>query len=282
MMTRKEHTILSETGRKFSFDISYQKNNIKKPLVIFVHGFKGFKDWGQFPLVADFFSKNGIAFLKMNFSFNGTTPESPIDFVDLEAFGENNFSKEIIDITSLINVLHSKNSLLDLNEIDLTNITLMGHSKGGATSIITGNENIYIQKIVTWGAVLDIHKRYASSELEAWKNAGVIYIYNGRTDQQMPLYYQLAEDALNQAERFNISTLLKKSRKPTLLIHGNEDETVLPNELTIAKQAQNKNIIIHEINGSHTFDGIHPYTNNSLPPSTMEACELTLKFIINE
>ena len=187
MMTRKEHTILSETGRKFSFDISYQKNNIKKPLVIFVHGFKGFKDWGQFPLVADFFSKNGIAFLKMNFSFNGTTPESPIDFVDLEAFGENNFSKEIIDITSLINVLHSKNSLLDLNEIDLTNITLMGHSKGGATSIITGNENIYIQKIVTWGAVLDIHKRYASSELEAWKNAGVIYIYNGRTDQQMPL-----------------------------------------------------------------------------------------------
>jgi len=40
------------------------------PMIIFVHGFKGFKDWGTHHLVADYFSNNGFNFLKFNFSHN--------------------------------------------------------------------------------------------------------------------------------------------------------------------------------------------------------------------
>ena len=97
---KQEFQLNSNTGKPFLFDISYIKNTKKKPLIIFVHGFKGFKDWGFFNLMSNWFTEQGFVFLKMNFSFNGTTPDSPLDFVDLNAFGKNNFSKELLDINN--------------------------------------------------------------------------------------------------------------------------------------------------------------------------------------
>ena len=56
------------------------------PLIIFCHGYKGFKDWGAWNLMAEAFAKIGFCFIKFNFSHNGGTIEQPIDFPDLEAF----------------------------------------------------------------------------------------------------------------------------------------------------------------------------------------------------
>ena len=33
-------------------DVFYNKNNHKKPVVIFCHGYKGYKDWGAWNLAA--------------------------------------------------------------------------------------------------------------------------------------------------------------------------------------------------------------------------------------
>ena len=44
----------------------FQHND--KNLIIFCHGYKGFKDWGCWNLMADKFAQNGISFLKFNFS----------------------------------------------------------------------------------------------------------------------------------------------------------------------------------------------------------------------
>ena len=48
--------------------------------------------------MADRFADAGFVFVKFNLSHNGTTIEHPIDFVDLEAFGNNNFAKELDDL----------------------------------------------------------------------------------------------------------------------------------------------------------------------------------------
>lgn len=78
-------------------DLTYNDNNPKAPLVIFAHGFKGFKDWGTHNMVANLFAENGFRYLKFNFSHNGTTVDKPIDFADLIAFSENTFSIELDD-----------------------------------------------------------------------------------------------------------------------------------------------------------------------------------------
>lgn len=274
----EEKSILSKTGKPIVFDFAFKKTNTQKPLVIFAHGFKGFKDWGHFKQISDYMIERDVVFLKFNFSFNGTTPSFPQDFVDLEAFGNNNFSKELNDIDSLLDILTSSNSPIQNTEVDTNNIILIGHSKGGATTIIKSNEDTRIKKAITWASVLDIKSRYASN-LENWKEQGVQLIYNGRTNQNMPLYYQLAEDVLNNEEKFNIPSILKKISKPLLVIHAKNDDVITLEELQIAINANNPFVRVAITKGNHTFDGHHPYCTCSLPESTIRACHKSLNFI---
>ena len=153
--------------RKSLYDIYYKEDNKPKPLVIFAHGFKGYKDWGSFDLLAEKFAENDFNFLKFNFSHNGGTVENPIDFPDLEAFGNNNFSKELFDLEVIIDLAINSS---DLN-IDKDNIWLLGHSRGGGISIIKTLENRYIRGIITLGSISEFEKRFANIEaLKVWAN----------------------------------------------------------------------------------------------------------------
>ena len=83
-------------------DLFFKESNQLKPILIFCHGYKGFKDWGAWNLMAQNFANAGFFFVKFNFSHNGGTAEQPIDFPDLEAFGNNNYSKELDDLGNVI------------------------------------------------------------------------------------------------------------------------------------------------------------------------------------
>ncbi|MDN3655434.1 hypothetical protein QWZ08_07350 [Ferruginibacter paludis] len=91
-----------------TLDIFFKEDGVQKPVVIYAHGFNGFKDWGNFDLIAEEFAKRGFVFVKFNFSHNGTTPDQPEVFADLEAFGNNNYSRELKDLTDVIDWTCSK------------------------------------------------------------------------------------------------------------------------------------------------------------------------------
>jgi dienelactone hydrolase len=273
-MTHQEYSIPSKHNNKsITFDLRYKENKTKQPLIIFLHGFKGFKDWGHFNMIADYFANQGFAILKMNFSHNGTSPENLIDFVDLEAFGQNNFSIELDDIDTVLNYLEDKN----FDFINYSQINLLGHSKGGATAIIKSYEDKRINKAATLASVIIIKGRYAN-ELEEWQSKGVIYIPNARTNQEMPLYFQLAEDVLANESRFDIPKLIKNHDKELLLVHGAKDETVKIEELDLVQNLNPKvkSYIIPDTN--HTFDGSHPWEEKTLHIYTQEACETIASF----
>src|SRR5210317_1707746 len=92
-------------NRPIVTDVFYEKNAKKKPIVIFCHGYKGYKDWGAWNLMVDSFLKENYFFVKFNFSHNGGTLENPIDFPDLEAFGRNNLSLELDELEVVIDWL---------------------------------------------------------------------------------------------------------------------------------------------------------------------------------
>ena len=96
-MIKKLNNILIQgsEGKPILIDATFKANNFQKAVVVFCHGFKGFKDWCHFNLISDAFALAGYAVLKFNFSHNGGTLEQPIDFPDLEAFANNNFSIEM-------------------------------------------------------------------------------------------------------------------------------------------------------------------------------------------
>ncbi|MDY7394782.1 prolyl oligopeptidase family serine peptidase [Aureibaculum sp. 2210JD6-5] len=259
-------------------DLFYIENNQPKPIVIFAHGYKGFKDWGCWDLVAEHFANNGIFFIKFNFSHNGGTVNQPIDFPDLEAFGQNNFIKELDDLASVIDWVLADNYYK--NEVDISNITLIGHSRGGGIVTIKASEDTRISKVITWAGVSDYGARFPKGEiLDLWKKHGVSYIENSRTKQQMPHYYQFYENFVANKDRLYIKTAVKNLKIPYLIIHGTDDETVLLNE---AKNLHSwcKTSQLHVVeNANHTFGGKHPWEENKLPHHLFEIVERSNVFV---
>ena len=49
--------------QSFLADAFIAEKEGKLPLVIFVHGYKGYKDWGAWNLMAEKFAKNGFYFV---------------------------------------------------------------------------------------------------------------------------------------------------------------------------------------------------------------------------
>lgn len=144
----KENIIITSTvhNKPITADLRYISTNNKKPLILFVHGFKGFKDWGVFNLMADEFANHGFIFMKVNLSHNGTTPDKLIDFADLEAFGNNNFTIELGDLKDSIDYLFSSNNVIPNEELELNNLNLMGHSRGGGLVLLKAREDERIKK----------------------------------------------------------------------------------------------------------------------------------------
>ena len=56
-MKKKEFVISGSKGKSILVDVTYNENNLAKKVIIFCHGFKGFKDWGAFNKIAEYFAK---------------------------------------------------------------------------------------------------------------------------------------------------------------------------------------------------------------------------------
>jgi len=279
-MTIKKNIVLEKEGNKpILVDFFYNSSNNKMPVIIFCHGYKGYKDWGAWNLVAKEFANNNFFFLKFNFSHNGGTVENPIDFPDLNAFGNNNFTHELNDIERVLSFI-SENTEFSKN-IDLTNIFLIGHSRGGGLCAIKASENKQIKGLITWAGVSNFKIRFneGSQEFKEWKEKGVKYVENKRTKQQMPHFFQFYLDFKENEKRFNIQSAVQSLKIPFLVIHGDNDKSVLQNEGRDL-HSWNKNSKFFSVkNGTHTFSSMHPWQELKLPKGLQSVTETSINFI---
>jgi pimeloyl-ACP methyl ester carboxylesterase len=260
-------------------DVFYTENNTPKPIVIFAHGYKGYKGWGCWNLVAEAFAKQHFFFVKFNFSHNGGTVEQPIDFPDLEAFGQNNYTKELDDLESVINWVLNEDSFN--NEIDTTNIILIGHSRGGGIVTIKAAEDSRITHLITWAAVSNFGNRSSTiGNLEQWKTDGVKYVLNGRTKQQMPHYYQFYEDFKANEIRLTIELSAKKVKIPHLIIHGTGDTSVSIKEAEDLHTWNLQSELYTIKNANHTFEAKHPWKGKNLPNHLKQVLEKSIDFCV--
>jgi len=259
-------------------DVFYIQDKKPKPIVIFAHGYKGYKDWGCWNLVADTFAKHHFFFVKFNFSHNGGTVEQPIDFPDLEAFGQNNYTKELDDLESVIDWVLNEGSFN--NEIDPANIILIGHSRGGGIVTLKAAEDSRITHLITWAAVSNFGERSSTiGNLEQWKKDGVKYVLNGRTKQQMPHYFQFYENYVANKQRLHIESATKNLKIPHLIIHGTNDTSVSIKEAENLHSwnPESKLAFIQDTN--HTFGSMHPWTKTLLPTDLQKVARTSIVFV---
>jgi dipeptidyl aminopeptidase/acylaminoacyl peptidase len=275
MIIQTEGMIPGPNDRPITFDVTIPSTAGPHPVVIFAHGFKGFKDWGPFGLLARAFAEAGFAFVKFNFSFNGTTPERPHDFADPGAFSENNFTRELNDLNSIIDFTSHQHMEW---QIDPDRLFLTGHSRGGGTVIIQSSEDPRVRGLATWASVSDFAGFLSIADHKVWKELGVVYVENARTGQQMPLSYQLYEDYTGNMERLSIESAVSKLDKPYLVVHGTADETV-PFTHASALAALSSRVRLYAVPGAnHTFGGSHPFGSAELPGHFAMVVKETIAF----
>ncbi|MFD0834891.1 alpha/beta hydrolase family protein [Mariniflexile aquimaris] len=279
METQKHFVIHGKHQKPIVIDVSYPENKTKLPIIIFCHGYKGFKDWGAWNLMAKAFAKAGFYFIKFNFSHNGGTVEQPIDFPDLEAFGNNNYTKELDDLETVIDWVFNTKEVTKLT--DVNTLSLIGHSRGGGIVLIKAEEDKRVKTVITLAGVCDFANRTAAiGDLKQWKEEGVTYVLNGRTKQQMPHFYQFYEDFKANKERLTIKRAVSNLNIPHLIIHGDTDTSVLIDEAEQLHQwnPQSKLIIIEGAN--HVFETQHPWQKEKVSSQLNEVVKHSFAFLL--
>ncbi len=275
-MIEKHIEIVGTNQRIISIDYRYSESSRSMIPIIYVHGYKGFKDWGASNVFANTFAAQGFLFIKFNFSHNGVTSDHPVDFVDLEAFGNNNYEIELNELGLVIDWLQS--SELDVN---LSKLAVMGHSRGGGIALLRTSQDQRIKKAITWASVCDFKRRFPA-ERSDWRETGVQYIYNGRTMQMMPLYYQFYENYKKHERRLDVLENSRAIDVPLLIIHGTNDTAV---DFSEAKELH------HTVNGSellkidkagHTFGATHPYEGTNLPSELNRVVRASIVFLTED
>lgn len=279
-MNKQRNLILENPGKKpIILDAYYQKKGKRLPIVIFCHGYKGFKDWGAWHLVAEAFSEAGFFFLKFNFSHNGGTMDDPIDFPDLESFSNNNYSLELDDLKRVIDHILLDDDFTGL--IAANDLTIVGHSRGGGIAMIKAEEDPRVKRVITWAGVSDFRSRFfiGSEGFIKWKAEGVSYVENGRTKQQMPHKFQFFEDFINNEERLTISRAVKDLKMPQLIIQGDKDLAVpLSEAKDLNRWNPNSELVVLK-EADHVFGSKHPWEIKEWPSQLKEIVKISIKFI---
>ncbi|MDN6279435.1 MAG: alpha/beta fold hydrolase [Psychroflexus sp.] len=270
--------IEGQNGKPILLDVTYSERFTNQELVIFCHGYKGFKDWGAWHLIAKAFAEKGIAFLKFNFSHYGGTPASPSTFDDLEAFGNDNYSKQLKDLGAVIDWTETR--FATNPHIHRQKINLIGHSRGGGLVYLKAAEDARVKKLISWSGVADFEERFPQGEaFENWKEKGVYHVKNGRTGQMMPHDFQFFEDFQTNKARLSILERAKTLQQHVLIIHGTSDEAVSLDEAMRLAEVVPFGETYFIQNANHVYGMKHPFKNADLPLQTQELVDKTIDFI---
>ena len=257
---REDFSFFTRLGNKIRYSVYFDNEKISKPCLIFVHGFKGFKDWGFWPYAAEFFAKNGFNVISFNFSHNGVG-DSLTEFEELDKFAENTISLEVDELDEIINSVKSGKLVIQ----NCFSIGIIGHSRGGAVSILTSAKNENVNALAVWASVAKLD-RYTERQKKEWKERGFIEVFNSRTQQMMRLNVTLLNDIeKNKNSTLNIETAVKKLNRPFLIVHGEQDLTVPVEEGKLLFEFADKEKTELEVIPAtgHTFDIVHPFESSN-------------------
>ena len=270
-MIRLSFTREPRPGDTLRGDIRIPDGPPPRTAVVVVHGFRGFKDWGFFPWVAEQFAAAGHATVSFNFSRNGVCGDSD-RFSDLERFGSNTLTLEQEELRQILTEALEGNLLPRRPR----SAALFGHCRGGAHAVVASAAEPRVRALVTW-ASLARFDRWSEETKELWRTDGRIWVLNRRTGQPMPLDVGFLEDFEAHREALDVGAAARRVRAPWLIVHGTDDLTVWPEEGQTLSRA-NPGARLHFLErAGHTFGAEHPFTGPT--PYLREAMERTVSHL---
>jgi uncharacterized protein len=268
-MIHEKFDLYSRAGEILRSDIRYVQTGEAKPAIIFLHGFKGFKDWGPFPAMLEKLAKSGFVTLAFNFSHNGIG-EDILNFTELDRFADNTFSRELEEVGDVVRAVAACESIpISPVELDPNAIGLLGHSRGAAMAILAGSRLRMVGAVAALSPV-STFERYSERAKARWREQGTFDVLNQRTKQVMRLNVTLLDDLEAHIDELNIlkaAAEYPKQQKPLMLVCGSEDLTTpLKETEAIAGAASGPMTELQIIpRTGHTFGAEHPFKGMTEP-----------------
>ncbi len=216
--TLTHHTLDGALG-PILIDVRAATRTAPQPAVLIMHGFKGFKDYAFLPPMAERLARAGFTAVVISVSGSGVDEHG--QFTLPERFARNTYTRELGDIELVIRALMAG----ELGTAPPTSLGLIGHSRGGGVALCVARETPAIDAVVTWAAMATV-RRYPDAFVELWRKRGRIEIENVRTQQLLPMNYEIVEDVYANEDRFDIRKAAATLARPWLLVHGTDDETI--------------------------------------------------------
>lgn len=255
---KSTHKLTTANGHTINLDIRYPEGGKDMPVAIFSHGFKGYKDWGFIPYFCNSLAEHSIIAVNFDFSMNGINdPDSGI--VDAEIFGYNTISQEIADINQVINFV---TELAELREISNGKISLVGHSLGGAISILAAKNKNNINKIILLASICNCN-RYTKRQSAVWKKLGKLEFEIYETKQKLFINRSFLDDIEKYYPLDSICDTLGDLQIPVLIFHGTEDLSVRISEGKQLQSAAKNALLISLTNTGHTFGISSKFTHTN-------------------
>jgi pimeloyl-ACP methyl ester carboxylesterase len=240
--------------------------------VVVCHGFKGFKDWGFFPELNRELALAG--YLAVGFNFSGSGVGTDLErFDDLERFKHATLSGDLDDLGRILDALVEHR--LPGPPADGP-FGLVGHSRGGAVSLLRAVADDRVGCLVTWASV-STFKRWDAEILRGWRERGYVEVVNARTGQTFQLGTEFLDDyEAHAGGRLNLEAAARGLPIPHLIVHGTADESVPVSEAhELASWGRGE---LHLIPGAgHTFGIVHPFAGRT--PEFDNALGTTLDFL---
>ena len=248
------HTLPGSLG-DILIDVRAAGRTSPRPAIVVVHGFKGFKDWGMFPPLADRLARAGFATVTFNLSGSGVDDAG--EFAWTDRFGHDTFSAQLHDLALVMAALARG----ELGVASPTTVGLVGHSRGGGIGVLQAARDRRVQALVTWSAISSV-ERWSPHEVTEWRKSGVQEIVNTRTGQRLPLFTDVLDDVeRNATGSLDILAAAARLQIPWLIVHGSEDEAVshLESEALRAASPLPTTRLLAIEGAGHTFGAGHPW-----------------------
>ena len=234
-------------------------------VVVIAHGFKGYKDYGMFPRIAQTAAAAGFIAHRFNFSHSGMT--NNIDtFERTDLFERDTWNKQVFDCRAVIEAITDGR----LAGGGLPYV-LFGHSRGGVSVLLTAgryaNDSTFTQAagVVTAAApcqCLNLPPEAVKQLLED----GFIVSPSSRTGQDLRVGKIALTEQQEDPIAHDLLALVSNITCPLLVIHGEDDPTVpVDSAEQIVKAAHDDAKILRVAGGDHVFNTPNPLPDDQDP-----------------
>lgn len=291
-MSGQRHELGLASGEDDELDSSASEN---RPIVVFVHGFKGFQDWGPWASMCDRLAEAGFDAIRFDLSHNGVGDDG-VDFSALHLFERNTISMELFDIGVVLGAIPVSK--------EPRPVILVGHSRGAADAIVAGGwlllnvypprleERLKLIGVAAWAPIRSFFRPWPAVFYSSWEAGECGEIPNMRTGQIMLLGPDMQRDLEENSARLSVyqgTRALARARVPLLVVHGAADTSVPITEGRRIREVYRREAAAHSLGGEgtcrwvpiehaeHTFGAVHPFAGWT--PALEIAFQATLDFI---